>query len=232
VWARSKDRLSWQACHTACFRRLGGAPAVLRIDNVKTGVSKGAGAWGEVNPACRRYAGRLKVHVDACQPRQPQAKGKVERCIGDQRGADDPYAQVFDSLEALQAWTDARVEDRAHHLSCAATGTSVAEAWEIERALLTPLPETLPFGGRSFHRKDRCFRLTFRHRRAPAGGHRLHGELRGAALQRAVPLRPPGGRGPRPRRAGADPEGLRGDRRPSPHRLRATSVAKKPAARS
>ena len=98
VWARSKDMLSWQACHTACFRRLGGVPAVLRIDNVKTGVSKGAGAWGEVNPTYRRYAGQLKLHVDACQPRQPQAKGKVERGIGDQRGADDPYGQIFDSL--------------------------------------------------------------------------------------------------------------------------------------
>jgi transposase len=144
VWAQSKDMLSWQACHTACFRRLGGVAAVLRIDNVKTGVSKGAGSWGEVNPTYRRYAGQLKFHVDACQPRQPQAKGKVERGIGDQRGADDPYAQVFDSIEALQAWTDARVEERAHRLSCPATGTSVAEAWESERGLLTPLPETLP----------------------------------------------------------------------------------------
>ena len=144
VWARSKDMLSWQACHTACFRRLGGVPAVLRIDNVKTGVSRGAGSWGEVNPAYRRYAVQLKFHVDACQPRQPQAKGKVERGIGDQRGADDPHGQVFDGLAALQAWTDARVDDRAHRLRCPATGTSVAEAWETERGLLTPLPETLP----------------------------------------------------------------------------------------
>ena len=155
VWARSKDMLSWQACHTACFCRLGGVPAVLRIDNVKTGVSKGAGSWGEVNPTYRRYAGQLKFHVDACQPRQPQAKGKVERGIGDQRRADDPYGQVFDSIEALQTWTDARVEDRAHRLSCPATGTSIAEAWETERRLLTALPETLPFGGRSFRRKAR-----------------------------------------------------------------------------
>jgi hypothetical protein len=54
------------------------------------------------------------------------------------------------------------------------TGTSVAEAWGTERARPTPLPETLPFGGRSFQRKDRCFRLTFRRRRAPTGGRRLH----------------------------------------------------------
>jgi transposase len=144
VWARSKDMLSWQACHTGCLRRLGGVPAVLRIDNVKTGVAKGAGSWGVVNPTYRRYATHLKFHVDACQPRQPQAKGKVERGIRDQRAALDPYGEVFDSLEALQAWTDAGLEARADRLRCPATGTSVAEAWETERALLTPLPETLP----------------------------------------------------------------------------------------
>lgn len=136
--------LAWQSCQTAGFRRLGGVPAVLRIDTVKTGIAKGAGSWGVVNPTYRRFASQLKFHVDACQPRQPQAKGKVERSVRDQRAALDPYREVFDSLEALQAWTDAQLEERAGRLRCPATGTSVAEAWETERRLLTPLPETLP----------------------------------------------------------------------------------------
>ena len=79
----------------------------------------------------------------------------------DQREAVDPRGQVFDSLEDLQAWTDARLEDRAHHLRCPATGTSVAAAGEQERRLLTPLPETLPFLGRSFHRKARISSSSF-----------------------------------------------------------------------
>ena len=33
VWARSKDMLAWLGCHTACFARLGGVPATLRVDN-------------------------------------------------------------------------------------------------------------------------------------------------------------------------------------------------------
>jgi transposase len=144
VWARSKDMLSWQACQTACLRRLGGVPAVLRIDNVKTAIAKGAGAWGTINETYRRYAVQMRFHVDACQPRHPRGKGKVERSVRDQRDALDPYGQVFDSLEALQAWTDARLEERAMHLRCPASGASVAEAWEQERRLLTPLPETLP----------------------------------------------------------------------------------------
>jgi hypothetical protein len=40
--------------------------------------------------------------------------------------------------------TDARLDDRAAHLRCPITGTSVAAAWDEERRLLTALPETLP----------------------------------------------------------------------------------------
>ena len=144
VWARSKDMLSWQSCHTACLRRLGGVPAVLRIDNVKTAISKGAGAWGVINETYRRFAAQLSFHVDACQPRHPQAKGKVERHVRDLRETVDPRREAFDSLEQLQAATDARLDERAGRLRCPATGASIAEAWEQERRLLTPLPETCP----------------------------------------------------------------------------------------
>jgi transposase len=103
VWSRGKDTLSWLACHTACLARLGGAPATLRVDNEKTAVSRGAGAWGTVNPAYRRYAALMRFHVDACAPRQvdacaprqPRAKGKVERRVRDHRAAIAPYGESF-----------------------------------------------------------------------------------------------------------------------------------------
>jgi transposase len=144
VWARSKDMLSWQSCQIGCLQRLGGVPAVLRIDNVKTAIARGAGAWGVINETYRRFATQLKFHVDACQPRHPQGKGKVERHARDLRETVDPRREAFDSLEDLQAVTDARLKDRARRLRCPVTGTSIAEAWEQERRLLTPLPETLP----------------------------------------------------------------------------------------
>ena len=145
VWARSKDMLSWQACQTACLQRLGGVPAVLRIDNVKTAIAKGAGAWGvdqrDLPPLCRADALSHR-RLPAAPSRK--ARERSSASVRDQREALDPYGQAFDSLEDLQAWTDARLEERAMHLRCPATGTSVAEAWEQERRLLTPLPETLP----------------------------------------------------------------------------------------
>lgn len=142
VWARAKNMLAWLGCHTACFAWLGGVPATLRVDNEKTAVARGAGAWGAINPSYRRYAGLMKFHVDACAPRQPQRKGKVERRVRDHRAAIDPYGRTFRDLAELQAWTDARLAARAAERRCPATGTAVAEAWAEERRLLTPAPET------------------------------------------------------------------------------------------
>lgn len=144
VWSLRKDLLSWLQCHTHAFRRLGGVTATLRVDNEKTAIVEGAGAWGTIHPAYRRYAQMLRFHVDACQPREPQAKGKVERSVRTQRFSADPRAHAWRDLEELQAWSDERVGASAQRRRCPITGTTVLEAWEIERPLLTQLPETLP----------------------------------------------------------------------------------------
>ena len=107
-------------------------------------IARGAGAWGVINETYRRFAVQLRFHVDACQPRHPQGKGKVERHVRDLRETVDPRREVFDSLEQLQAVTDARLAERTARLRCPATGATIDEAWDQERRLLTPLPETLP----------------------------------------------------------------------------------------
>ena len=144
VWARGKDMLSWQSCQIGCLQRLGGVPAVLRIDNVKTAIATGGGSWGKINEVYRRFATQLRFHVDACQPRHPQGKGKVERHAQDLRVVVDPRNEHFGDLATLQAATDIRLEDRFRALTCPVTGTSIADAWEQERRLLTPLPAAMP----------------------------------------------------------------------------------------
>ena len=121
VWARSKDMLSWQACQIACLERLGGVPAVLRIDNVKTAIATGGGCWGKINETYRRFAIQLRFHVDACQPRHPQGKGKAERHARDLRETIDPRKEYFEDLSALQAATDARLDARFQRLRCPLT---------------------------------------------------------------------------------------------------------------
>ncbi len=140
IWSPRKDQLAWHHAHNEAFRRIDGVPATVRVDNEKTAVSRGAGAWGEINPAYRRYAFAVRFHVDACPPRQPQCKGKVERRIRDQRRRCDPYLHPWESLQELQAATDEQQVLSARRRVCPATGTTVEEAFSLEKPHLAPLP--------------------------------------------------------------------------------------------
>jgi transposase len=139
VWSREETQLHWISCHNGAYRRLGGVAAVNRIDNVKTAIATGAGAWGTIHPVYRAYARAVGFHIDACAPRQPQAKGKTEAKVRLSRLLVD-LERAHDGLEGLQADTDERVERWAKRAICPATGLTVQESWERELERLAPLP--------------------------------------------------------------------------------------------
>lgn len=140
IWSPSKDQLAWLACHNQAFERIQGVPATVRVDNEKTAVAHGAGAWGVLNAAYERYARGLRFLIDPCPPRAPEAKGKVERRIREQRYGANPYTRHWNDLSELQAWSDERALARWEERISPATGGSVLEAFARERAHLAPLP--------------------------------------------------------------------------------------------
>jgi transposase len=184
VWARDQTQLSWLASHNGAFTRLGGIPAVVRVDNTKTAVAHGAGAWGQLNETYRRYALTVRFHIDPCAPYSPEHKGKVERTVRTARARLEATARPWDCLEELQAMTDAAVLQSAYQRRCPVTGGSVLAAWEDERHHLAPLPHlpqpfdhvaTRPVGDDALgHFEGRQDSVPFRH-----VGRRV--ELRGAA---------------------------------------------------
>lgn len=140
IWSESEDQVAWQRCHNESFRRLRGIAAVNRIDNVKTAVASGAGCWGKINESYRAYARAVGFHVDACQPRAANAKGKVESKVKLSRFLLDPCARSWLSLEELQRESDKRVERWSRRTLCPATGLSVWESWQAELERLAALP--------------------------------------------------------------------------------------------
>lgn len=144
VWSERADQLAWLHVHNEALGRLDGVPAVMRVDNVKTAVARGAGPWGTPNETYRRYAQGMRFHIDAARPRTPQDKGKVERRIGVHKQGFDPRGRAWDAVEELQAWTDAQVARRAERRLCPATGESVRKAYEAEKPALGRLPVPLP----------------------------------------------------------------------------------------
>jgi transposase len=138
VWSEHMDQLSWHQAHNEALRRLGGVPAVLRIDNLKTGIAKGAGPWGEVNPAYQAYARCVGFHVDACLPRRPEHKGKVENKVRFVRSR-LRLRGPFDGLGPLQEQTDLQLAQSDGRRVCCATGLSVQQSFQDEQRLLRPL---------------------------------------------------------------------------------------------
>ncbi len=144
IWSVHADQVSWIACHNRAFERLHGIPAVNRIDNPKTAMIHGAGAWGTPHPVYVAYARSMGFHIDACAPRQPQQKGKTEAKVKLARRLIDPARDRFDSLAQLQAVNDERVARFSERAVCPATGRSIAESFLAEQPTLRPLPEALP----------------------------------------------------------------------------------------
>lgn len=140
IWSRLEDELHWLWCHNAAFRRLDGVAAVNRIDNLKTAIVEGAGAWGRINDAYRSYARSVGFHIDACPPRAGWAKGKVEAKVRLTRLRADPTGQSFRGLEDLQSWSNERLDRWSETAICPATGRTVAESWKAEKERLAPLP--------------------------------------------------------------------------------------------
>jgi len=143
VWSAKKDFVSWILCHNEALVRLGGVPLTERIDNLKTGVSAGAGPWAEVNPGFKSYASQMGFIVNPARVRRPQDKGKVERRGKDLHGLIQP-SERFATLASLQQATDERILAKAQERLCPVTGRSVLETWGQERVHLLPLPASLP----------------------------------------------------------------------------------------
>ncbi|MEN8184277.1 MAG: IS21 family transposase [Myxococcota bacterium] len=139
--SRRAGQLDWQAGHLGLFERYGGVPLWVRIDNLKTGVARGAGPTAVLNGTYEAFARQCGFEVDPCRPAQGSDKGKVERGVRIFRQHfADLLGRGWDSLETLQRALDIRAELLLDRLRCPVTGTSVREAHEAERLLLQPLP--------------------------------------------------------------------------------------------
>lgn len=143
LWARfvlQQDLPTVLRCHLAAFVAMGGVPAEILYDRMRTAVTGEDAAEGiaynRTLLACARHYGFLPK---ACRPYQPQSKGKVERPFRYVR-EDFFLARSFRDLDDLNAqlrqWLDEVANVRMH----ATTHRVVAEHFAEERPQLQPLP--------------------------------------------------------------------------------------------
>ncbi len=143
LWARfvpHQDLQTVLRCHMAAFAAMGGVPAEILYDRMKTAVT-GEGDDGGIvyNRTLVDFAAHYGFHPRACRPYRAKTKGKVERPFRYIR-EDFFLAGKFRNLEDLNAqledWLSKVANPRIH----ATTRRVVKEAFVEEQPKLQPLP--------------------------------------------------------------------------------------------
>jgi len=139
VWKSSKQ--TWCELHEEAFAYFGGAPATIRLDNLKEGVLDPDVYDPQLNPLYAKTLGHYGVVALPCRPYAPDLKGKVESAVGHtQRTA--LKGRRFESIDEQNAfllrWNERWAATRIH----GTTKRQVREMFELERPFLLPLPPT------------------------------------------------------------------------------------------
>jgi transposase len=167
---RSSARV-WAELHEKAFRRLGGSPRIVVLDNLREGVLSPDFYDPGVNPLYRDVLAHYGVTALPCKVRDPDRKGKVESGVA--HAQKTPLkGKKFESLEEAQAyldhweerWADTRIHGR--------TKRQVAAMFAEEKPHLQPLPlepfRYYQYGERTVH-LDGCVEVEAAYYGAPPG---------------------------------------------------------------
>jgi len=135
---RSSSRI-WAELHERAFRRLGGTPRVMILDNLREGVLSPDFYDPVLNPLYRDVLKHYGVVALPCRVRDPDRKGKVESGVGHAKKT--PLKGMrFESLEEAQAYLDRWEKHSADTRIHGTTKRQVSVMFSEERPALQPLP--------------------------------------------------------------------------------------------
>jgi transposase len=135
---RSSTRI-WAELHEKAFRRLGGAPRILVLDNLREGVLVPDLYDPTLNPLYRDVLAHYGAVALPCRIQDPDRKGKVESAVGHTKKT-PLKGQRFESLEQAQAYLDRWEANWADTRIHGTTKRQVATMFAEEKPTLLPLP--------------------------------------------------------------------------------------------
>jgi transposase len=161
----------WAELHEKAFRRLGGTPKSIVLDNLREGVLSPDVYDPEVNPLFRDVLAHYGAVALPCRVRDPDRKGKVESSIGHTQKT--PLKGLrFESAEEAQAYLDRWDERWANTRIHGTTKRQVAAMFVEEKPALLSLPvepfRYYEFGIRTVH-PDGCVEVQRAYYKAPPG---------------------------------------------------------------
>jgi transposase len=174
---RSSARV-WAELHEKAFRRLGGSPRVVVLDNLREGVLSPDFYEPGLNPLYRDVLAHYGVTALPCKVRDPDRKGKVESGVA--HAQKTPLkGKKFESLDEAQAYLDHWEEHWADKRIHGRTKRQVAAMFAEEKPFLQALPlepfRYYQYGERTVH-LDGCVEVEAAYYGAPPGwiGRQVH----------------------------------------------------------
>ena len=167
---RSSARM-WAELHEKAFRRLGGSPRIVVLDNLREGVLSPDFYDPGLNPLYRDVLAHYGVTALPCRVRDPDRKGKVESGVA--HAQKTPLkGKKFESLEEAQAYLDHWEEHWADKRIHGRTKRQVAAMFAVEKPHLQALPlepfRYYQYGERTVH-LDGCVEVEAAYYGAPPG---------------------------------------------------------------
>lgn len=132
------------AGHWALLSGWGRVPRVLVWDN-ESAVGQWRGGRPQLTEAMNAFRGGLGIRVIQCRPRDPEAKGLVERANGYLETSFLPgrsFTSPQDFNAQLQTWL-VRANQRQHRV----LGCPPVDRWDADRAAMLDLPPVAPVTG-------------------------------------------------------------------------------------
>jgi Integrase core domain len=183
---KSSTRI-WCELHELAFRRLGGAPRVVVLDNLREGVLSPDIYDPAVNPLYRDVLAHYGVVALPCRVRDPDRKGKVEAGVGHAQKTPLKglrFERIEDAQRYLDRWEAHWADTRIH----GTTKRQVAVMFAEEKPHLRELPvepfRYYQFGDRTVH-LDGYVEVEAAYYAPPPGwiGRRLHVQWDGVRVR-------------------------------------------------
>jgi transposase len=162
---------TWAELHEKAFRRLGGVPRLVVLDNLREGVLAPDLYDPTLNPLYRDVLAHYGAVALPCRVQDPDRKGKVESGVG--HAQKTPLkGRRFESPEEAQGYLDRWEERWADTRIHGTTKRQVAAMFAEEKPALLPLPiepfRYYRYGQRTVH-LDGCVEVEAAYYGAPPG---------------------------------------------------------------
>jgi transposase len=134
---------TWLTCHRHAFEWFNGVVGKITIDNAKCAITRACYRDPQVQRAYRDYAEGYGFKIDACPPREPKKKGRVESGIKYIKRNFLPlrsFRDLTDANRQLQHWILEQAGNRIH----GSTYEKPLTRFATEQGLLAPLPDCPP----------------------------------------------------------------------------------------